>query len=555
MTQACFADALGMALAERACGPLFGLTGSGNIQLAAAFQAAGGRFVTVRHEGAAVAMASGWAQASGQVGLVSLHQGPGLTNALTAIVDAAKDRVPLVIVTAIAASPQARQYVDQVAVLDALGVGVRSVLVHETDPVVVLEAMRQAAAESCCVVLHVSTDLLDLPAELGKRVEASRPLSDASTTAEAGGLSDSDLALLTDRLASAARPTLIAGRGAVLASAESALCALAEATGATLVTTAGGRGMFSGHGAHRGMIGGLGSAEALDAMREADLVVGFGTSWDAWSTCHGVLTSHAEVLGVDLRAHDEVTTVLADAGRAAGQLVEALARTSRESVTTHTDGEAVSVPHPGHAVSTWPQRPGHIHPAQLCTELDRLLPSDRTVVFDSGHFMAFVARFVEAHRPGGYLFGQGFQSIGLGLARGVGAALARRGSDGATVAFCGDGGLLMGLPELDTLARSGAPLLVVCFNDAAFGAEVHDFEPRGVDVSVARFPAVDLAATARALGVDAQVIRAADELRIAVAQWLDRTARGPLLLDCRVDPLISATSVLTELGAREWSGH
>ena len=100
--------------------------------------------------------------------------------------------------------------------------------------------------------------------------------------------------------------------------------------------------------------------------------------------------------------------------------------------------------------------------------------------------------------PQGFVFTQAFQSIGLGLASGIGAAIAR--PDRLTVACLGDGGALMALPELETLARLRLPMLVVVYNDAAYGAEVHHFGPQGLPLELVRFPDTDFAALARAAG-------------------------------------------------------
>ena len=78
----------------------------------------------------------------------------------------------------------------------------------------------------------------------------------------------------------------------------------------------------------------------------------------------------------------------------------------------------------------------------------------------------------------GFVFPNAFQSVGLGLASGIGAAVAR--PERLSVAAVGDGGALMALGELETAARYRLPMLVVVYNDAAYGAEVHHFGPWGV---------------------------------------------------------------------------
>src|ERR687892_2589189 len=116
-------------------------------------------------------------------------------------------------------------------------------------------------------------------------------------------------------------------------------------------------------------------------------------------------------------------------------------------------------------------------PRTLSIRLDDLLPRDRLVAIDSGHFMGWPAMYVDVPDPQGFVFTQAFQSIGLGLASAIGAAVAQ--PDRLTVAALGDGGALMAAGELETAARLRLPLLAVVYNDPAYGAEVHHFGPDG----------------------------------------------------------------------------
>ncbi|MDQ3566553.1 MAG: thiamine pyrophosphate-binding protein, partial [Actinomycetota bacterium] len=89
-------EAIGRTLAERGVEAFFGLVGSGNFTVVNALRGTGAAFYSARHECAAVMMADGYARASGKTGVVSVHQGPGFTNTLTGLTEAAKNRTPLV---------------------------------------------------------------------------------------------------------------------------------------------------------------------------------------------------------------------------------------------------------------------------------------------------------------------------------------------------------------------------------------------------------------------------------------------------------------------------
>ena len=119
---------------------------------------------------------------------------------------------------------------------------------------------------------------------------------------------------------------------------------------------------------------------------------------------------------------------------------------------------------------------------------------------DSGNFMGYPTMFLSVPDAAGFCFTQAFQSIGLGLATAIGAAVAR--PDRLTVAALGDGGALMGVAELETAVRLGLPMVIVVYNDAAYGAEVHHFGPDGHPLDTVRFPPADLAAIGRGFGCD-----------------------------------------------------
>jgi thiamine pyrophosphate-dependent acetolactate synthase large subunit-like protein len=135
------------------------------------------------------------------------------------------------------------------------------------------------------------------------------------------------------------------------------------------------------------------------------------------------------------------------------------------------------------------------------------------------------------------VFANGFQSVGLGLGNAVGAAIAR--PDRPTVAAIGDGGAFMALAELETAARLGLKLLVVIYDDNAYGAEVHHFRPMGHDVSRVQFADADLAAIATAAGCRAATVRATSDLEI-VGEWLEDPEPQPLVLDAKINPTICA---------------
>jgi thiamine pyrophosphate-dependent acetolactate synthase large subunit-like protein len=531
------AAAVGAAFVGLGVDTAFGVLGSGNFVATEAFVAAGGAFHAARHEGGAASMADGFARVSGRPALVSVHQGPGLTNAITAIGEAAKARVPMVVFAGDTAPGALRSNfrIDQHALVES--VGARAERLHDAGSAVAdaARALARARDERRPVVLMAPVDLQEEP------FEGAAPATAAPAPLPAGA-SPEAIAALADLLLGARRPLVIAGRGAVVADAGGPLAELGERAGAMLATTAMAKGLFAGHPHHLGISGGFSSPPAAELIAGADLVLAVGASLTPWTTREGSLFAAAEKLvRIDVEADAAVgegvdLVVLGDAAAVAAALCADLAERGRERrVDPEIEAAAGRCAWRLQRFDADPG-PGRIDPRSFSIALEESLPAERTVVVDSGHFLGWPAMFLEPPDARSWVFVNAFQAVGLGLGAAIGAAVAR--PDRLTVLAIGDGGLQMSLPELETAARLGLPLLIAVYDDDAYGAEVHPFGAAGHDVSLVRFPEGDLAAVARAAGLGALTVREAADLE-PVAAWA-AAPDGPLLVDAKVDPAVCA---------------
>ncbi|WP_081238422.1 thiamine pyrophosphate-binding protein [Streptomyces viridosporus] len=550
MTTTC-AAAVARALADCGIDHAFGLVGGGNVLATAALTRAGVHYTAARHEGGAMAMADAYFRATGRVAVCTTTHGPGLANTATALAEAAKNRSAVVLLCGDApvAGPRAHD-IDQSALAASLGVPV----VRPTDPDTAVEhtvrAVRTATTGQCPVALFLPGDLtgreLSAPPVPVVPALSARPPSRARA-AEA----DEVLALL----AGARRPLVLGGLGAWRAGGAKILADLGDRLGALLATTVMANGMFAAHPGALGLCGGFASPPAAALMGEADVVLAFGTRLDDF-TLHGgrILDPAARVVQITLegaRAPRADLAVRGDAAAVAAQLLDAVEslgiarspwreRAAASGALERAGGGWAALPHPDASGG------GRIDPRTLSRALAPLLPAERTVVLDGGHFIGWPAMYWPVPDPAGLVFtGAAFQSIGLGLAGAVGAAVGR--PDRTTVAAVGDGGALMGLPELDTLVRSGRSALVVVYDDASYGFEEHMYVPRGADAATLRFGDTDFAGVARALGARAVTVRGTDDLR-AVREWTARGAEGTLLLDCKVSRDVLAPFLSDLLG-------
>jgi acetolactate synthase I/II/III large subunit len=524
------AAAVGRALVRAGVDHVFGVVGSGNFHVTNAMVAEGARFVAARHEGGATTMADAYARVSGTVAAVTVHQGCGLTNTMTGLAEAAKSRTPLVVIAAEATEPRSNFYVDQPAL--ARAVGAESIRVDSARDAVAraVEAVTLAVTTRRTVLLNlplsVQADLCPDPGAIERVVAPAGPPP-----------ASADVERLADAVRAAERPVFVAGRGGRGFGAE--LREVADRAGALLAESAVAKDLFRNHEQWSvGVSGGFASPLAAELIGGADLIVGWGCALNMWTMRHGrLIADGATVVQVDdtadaLGAHRELAFgVLGDVGLTARALTEELGERRRGYRTDETHWRLAGGVRWRHTAYDDGTGDGRIDPRTLTTLLDDLLPAERIVAVDSGNFMGYPAMFLDTPDEQGFCFTQAFQSIGLGLATAIGAALAR--PDRLPVAAVGDGGLLMSAAELETVARLGLPMLVVVYDDHAYGAEVHHFGPDGDPLDTVTFPDTDIAAIARGYGFEATTVRCVADLA-AVGAWLDTGPTGPMLIDAKV---------------------
>lgn len=534
-------EAIGKALAERGVEVFFGLVGSGNFAVVNALREAGAAFYSSRHECAAIMMADGYARVSGKVGVCSVHQGPGFTNTLTGLVEAAKSRTPLVLLAADTPSGTlwSNFKIDQGSFVKTSGAIDERVHSPETAAADTARALRRARVERLPVVLNIPIDLVEMDAPEDVLTVPEPP------TLEPPRPSERSVAEVVDLLESSERPVIVAGRGAVLSGARESLEDLGGRIGALMATSAVGNGLFAGNPYDVGIAGGFSTPLAAELMGQADVVLAFGASLNRWTTRHGRLFSpDARAVQVDLdeegigALYPVDVGIVGDTSATARAIVEEL---KRRGVTRQGfRGEGVE-----REISSRRWRDEsyedegtseYIDPRTLSIALDDLLPRERTVATDSGHFMGYPAMYLPVPDERAFVFSQAFQSVGLGLGTAIGAAIAR--PDRLTVAALGDGGALMALGELETAARYQLPMVMVVYNDAAYGAEVHHFGPMDHPVDLTQFPQTDFAALARAVGAEGITVRKPEDLA-PVKEWLGRRD-GSLVIDAKVNPDVRA---------------
>ncbi|MCS7268874.1 MAG: thiamine pyrophosphate-binding protein [Geminicoccaceae bacterium] len=488
------------------------------------------RIVDARHEGAAVMMAHAHAELAETVGVALVTAGPGVTNTVTAVANAALARAPVLVIGGCAPRPQANmgalQDVPHTEVLRPLTRFARTARVPEHVVRELDEAWSRAlgdGGEPGPVYVEIPTDVLRA------RVPEALVSADWLRAKPRRRLfpDPAEIARAVDLLWSARRPLVITGKGARAARAE--LVRFLDATGALYLDTQESRGLVPKE--HPSFVGAMRGR----AMAEADLVFVVGRKLD-YQLGYGspAVFPNARFLRLSDNTGELLDNrrgeldVLATPALALAAMVEAagdrepatdrgwtgeLRRRHEERVEA---GSGRAVPRTG--------SDGKIHPAFLFAALRPRLASDHVAVADGGDLLSFARIGLDSPT---YLDCGAFGCLGVGVPFAVAAALAFPGRQ--VVAVTGDGAFGLHAMELDTAVRHGAKITVIVSNNAAWNIERYDQETNyGGRVVGTLLRHSDYAGMARALGLFAERVERPEELGPALDRAL---ANPPSLLD------------------------
>ena len=527
------------ALGARRC---FGLLGTANFKISHGLVQAGVELISARHEGNAASMGDAYAKATGELTLVSVHSGPGLTNAITGIAEAAKSRTPLLVLAGDVPTGNVKSnfYFDQAALVRSVGAVSERAYTPQSARSDLLRAVTRVMRDRQTVVLSLPLDVQD-----AKLNGADAP---PELTPMPGRLQpdQKDIRRLAEAVSGAKRPLILAGRGAVLSGAEDTLIALADRLGALLATSICGHGLFAENPWSLGISGGFSSPIADELISDSDFILGFGVSLTQWTTKKGKLISRgATVAQIDVEAPKlgyqmpVQFAVLGDAKATAEVLLAELKQKGAAQSGRRNDRTRERIRSGDNHHSPYPDELGaqYIDPRTLSKALDDILPKDRVVASDSGHFCGWVPRYLRVPNPKASCLSHSFQSVGLGLASAIGLAVANPGK--LAVLGAGDGGFMMSIADLETAIRLGLRMCILIYNDSSYAAEVHFFRRQGYSIDIVQFPETDFTAIARGYGARAATVRSLADLD-AVRAWVEEGAPGVFLIDGKINPNLEA---------------
>ena len=503
--------------------------------------------VEARHEQAAVAMADGYARASGDIGVAAIGRGPGIAQTGTALRTAIEKGSSVLLVvpeTPLSASDDVKAFPQQ-SFLDTMVGDVRSVRNTETLVPTFTDAFRHLRHGGGPVVVQIPWDVIDAPVELdddwretplGSPTTAAAPTRctppDADVEAAVDAYLDSDATV---------PPVILAGAGAVAADARAALVDVAERTGALLATTLQAQGYFADHPFGVGFAGTFGTSLANEFVGQSEFVLAVGCSLNDHTTDEGRLVEDATVVHVDSdpASIGQFTQVdvglVGDAQATAEALRAALDRRDvdfADTFWTANNKRRIAEASPFDQ-REFPSVPDRVDPREVIPKLDDYLPDDRLLVTDGGHFINWVLDGMTITHPDDYVWTIDFGAVGMGLPIGLGAT--RTVTDRTPVIFCGDGGFMMTLQELNTAIRHNLNAVVIVMNDDALGSEYQQLAARDGYTDAALIETPDIAAVAEGFGAVGHTVTSPDDVD-AIADDLSETPDGLVVVDCKVNP-------------------
>lgn len=435
------------------------------------------RHVLVRHEQGAGHAASGYAHATGKVGVMMATSGPGATNLVTPLADAQMDSIPVVAITGQVGRGLIGTDAFQEADISGITMPItkHNFLVRDGDDIarVIAEAFHIArSGRPGAVLVDIPKDILqgqctfawppqmDLPGYKPNTKPHSRQIREAAKL-----------------IAAARKPVLYVGGGIIRGEASAELLELAELTGIPVVTTLMARGAFpDSHDQNLGMPGMHGTVAAVAALQRSDLLIALGTRFDDRVT--GQLSSfapEAKVIHADIdpaeigkNRHADVP-IVGDVKAVITDLLDALRRdgVAADTLDTAAWWESLREVRSTYPLSYGPQSDGSLSPEFVIEKLGQIAGPEAVYVAGVGQHQMWAAQFVKYENPRTWLNSGGLGTMGYAVPAAMGAKFAR--PEAEVWAIDGDGCFQMTNQELATCALEGAPIKVALINNGNLG--------------------------------------------------------------------------------------
>ncbi len=435
------------------------------------------RHILVRHEQGGGHAATGYAQATGKVGVCIATSGPGATNLVTPIADAHMDSVPLVAITGQVGRSLLGTDGFQEADICGITMPVTKHNFLVTDPAEIPSTIAAAfhlasTGRPGPVLVDIPKDVLQADIEWRWPVEVALPGYRPTSRPHAG-----QIAAAATVIASARRPVLYVGGGVIKSGASAELRQLAEMTGIPVVTTLMGRGAFpDSHIQHLGMPGMHGTVAAVAAMQRADVIVALGARFDDRVTgqlstfAPGATVIHADIDPAEISKNRTADVpIVGDARDVIAELIAAVAAEQTGGAVADLTAwwaELDELRETFPLGYDWPAD-GTLAPQYVISRIGQIAGPDAVYVAGVGQHQMWAAQFVGYEKPRSWINSGGLGTMGFAVPAAMGAKVGR--PDTCVWAIDGDGCFQMTNQELATCAIEGIPIKVAVINNGNLG--------------------------------------------------------------------------------------
>ena len=529
-------DAVASAFVKEGATTVFGLLGDGQLTWwSSMVKHPGVRMIDAREEGSGLAMAEGYARASGKVGVCSVTHGPGLARCSLSLIAAARSRTPIVVHTATTSWNDERetQYLNQDRFVAASECGYIEVMKPDYAEEAVRQAFYRARRESRPIVLSIPMDVQNKECESeGEEYVPSTELDGAQQKIRPA-LDRVQAAVKV--ISEARRPVIVLGRGAKDPKAREAADRLGKRIGALIASTLLAKGTLNDSEWYTGVSGLFATRAAMQLFQEADCVIAVGAGLNIRTLGGGYTYPNARIVHIDVQPHILLGTergadcyVQGDAAETVQEIEGVLAKqgVQRDGYRTAATRNALrgSFRDPGE----FEIEPGTVDIREVLGVLDDKLPSSVGLVTGSAHNFTFPVWHMQKPRAL-QISVTSFTGVGQVIGNAIGAAV---GWKDPVVAVDGDGSALQNIQELDTAGRLGVKLLYFIVNDEAYGAEYHKLRAKGFNGDISAVPTPDFGALGRVMGCRGRQAKTLDEVAAGIDEFMK--GDGPMVLDVRI---------------------